>query len=136
MGRKLNRLFFKEDMGFSGVACGKRSTCQCRRCRFGPWVGKILWRREWQSTPVFLPGEFCEQRSLAGYSPWGCKESDMTEPLTHTLHLTLIGTAAIVTTSVATERQTCSAFPHRTLESPPASPSSFSSSSGTYVTKH
>ena len=60
----------------------------------------------------------------------------MTEPLTHTLHLTLIGTAAIVTTSVATERQTCSAFPHRTLESPPASPSSFSSSSGTYVTKH
>ena len=39
--------------------------------------------REWQPTPVFLPGEFHEQRSLAGYSPWGCKELDMTERLTH-----------------------------------------------------
>ena len=73
MGRKLNRLFFKEDMGFSGVACGKRSTCQCRRCRFGPWVGKILWRREWQPAPVCLPGKLPGQRSLAGYSPWDCK---------------------------------------------------------------
>ena len=36
------------------------------------------WRREWQPTPVFLPGEFHGQRSLAGYSPWGCKESDTT----------------------------------------------------------
>ena len=33
-----------------------------------PWVGKIPWRREWQPTPVFLPGEFQGQRSLAGYS--------------------------------------------------------------------
>ena len=39
-------------------------------------------QREWQSTPVFLPGEFHGQRSLAGYSPWGHKESDMTEQLT------------------------------------------------------
>ena len=36
------------------------------------------WRREWQPTPVFLPGEFRGQRSLAVHSPWGCKESDMT----------------------------------------------------------
>ena len=35
-----------------------------------------VWRREWQLTPVFLPGEFYGQRSLAGYSPWGHKESD------------------------------------------------------------
>ena len=48
-----------------------------------PWVGKIPWRREWQPTPVFLPGEF---HGLAGYSPWGCKESDTTEQLTR-LHL-------------------------------------------------
>ena len=41
------------------------------------------WRREWQPTPVFLPGEFHEQKSLAGYSPWGPKESDMTKQLTH-----------------------------------------------------
>ena len=48
-----------------------------------PWVRKIPWRRTWQSTPVFLPGELHGQRSLVGYSPWGPKESDMTE-LTHT----------------------------------------------------
>ena len=40
---------------------------------------KIPWRRKWQPTPVFLPGEFHGQRSLAGYSPWGCKESGRTE---------------------------------------------------------
>ena len=42
------------------------------------WVGMILWRREWQPTPVVLPGKFRGQRSLAGYTPWGSKESDMT----------------------------------------------------------
>ena len=43
----------------------------------------ILWRRAWQSTPVFSPGEFHRQRSLAGYSPCGHKKSDTTEQLTH-----------------------------------------------------
>ena len=52
--------------------------------RFDPWVRKISWRRKWQSTPVFLPGEFHGQRSLVGYSPWGHKESDTTKWLTHT----------------------------------------------------
>ena len=52
---------------------------QCRRPGFDPWVGKIPWRREWPPVPVFLPGEFHEQCSLAGYSPWGLKELDMTE---------------------------------------------------------
>ena len=37
-----------------------------------------------QSTPVFLPGEFHGQRNMAGYSPWGCKESDMTKQLSTT----------------------------------------------------
>ena len=46
-----------------------------------------LWRREWKPTPVFLPGEFHGQRSLAGYSPWGCKKSDMIEQLTLTCNL-------------------------------------------------
>ena len=46
-----------------------------------PWVGKIIWRRKWQYTPVLLPGKSHGQRSLVGYSPWGRKESDMTEPL-------------------------------------------------------
>ena len=49
------------------------------RCRFDPWVRKIPWRRPWQPTQVFLPGESNGQRSLASYSPWGLKESDMTE---------------------------------------------------------
>jgi len=56
---------------------------ECRRPGFDPRVGKIPWRREWQHTPVFLPGESHGQRSLAGYSPWGRKESDTTERLTH-----------------------------------------------------
>ena len=43
----------------------KESICQCKRCGFHPWVRKIPWRREWQSTPVFLPGEFHGQRSLS-----------------------------------------------------------------------
>ena len=43
------------------------------------WVGKIRWRRKWQSTPVLLPGKSHGQRSLIGYSPWDRKESDTTE---------------------------------------------------------
>ena len=46
--------------------------------RFDPWVGKISWRRKWQPTPVFLPGESHGQRSLVGYSPRGGTELDMT----------------------------------------------------------
>ena len=62
----------------------KQSACQYRRLKFDPWVRKIPQRREWQPTPVFLPGESHGQRSLMGYSPWGGKELDMTEQLTHT----------------------------------------------------
>ena len=57
---------------------------QCRRPGFDPWVRKILWRREWQPTLVFLPEKSHGQRSLVGYSLWGCKESDMTEQLSAT----------------------------------------------------
>ena len=42
------------------------------------WVGKTPWSRKWQPTPVFLLGEFHGQRNLAGYSPWGHRESDTT----------------------------------------------------------
>ena len=58
----------------------------CKRGGFYPWVGKIPWRRAWQPTPVFLPGESHGQRSLVGYSPWGHKESDVTEVADHTQH--------------------------------------------------
>ena len=66
--------------GFPGGASGKEAACQYRRCkrhRFNPWVGKIPWSRKWHSSLVCLPGRFHEQRSLASYSSWGCKESDM-----------------------------------------------------------
>ena len=41
---------------------------------FNPWIGKTPWKRPWQLTPVFSPGGSHGQRSLAGYSPSGCKE--------------------------------------------------------------
>ena len=49
------------------------------RCGFHPWVWKIPWRRTWQHTPLFLPGESHGQRSLVGYSPKDHKELDTTE---------------------------------------------------------
>ena len=73
-----------------GLPWRLRSIClQCGRPRFDPWVGKIPWRRKQQPTPVLLPGKSHGWRSLVGYSPWGCKESDTTEPvhsLTHFVH--------------------------------------------------
>ena len=60
---------------------GKEPACQCKRHRFDPWVRKIPWRRKWQPTRVFLPGESHGQGSLAGYSLWGHRESDKTERL-------------------------------------------------------
>jgi len=50
-----------------------------KRHKFELWVGKIPWRRKWQPTPVFLPGESRGQRNLTGYSPSGCTKLDMTE---------------------------------------------------------
>ena len=54
---------------------------QCWKRGFDPWAGKITWRRKWQPTPILLPGKFHGLRSLVGYSPWGCQESDMTDRL-------------------------------------------------------
>ena len=65
----------------------QRAHLQCRRnkrCGFNPWVGKIPWGRAWQPTPVSSPGESQGQRSLAGYSPRGHRESDATETIQHT----------------------------------------------------
>ena len=58
---------------------GKEPALPCRRQEFDSWARKITWRRAWQFTPVFLPGESHGQRNLAGYSPWGHRESDTTE---------------------------------------------------------
>ena len=61
-------------LGFPCGSAGKESACNVGRPGFGPWAGKIPWRRERLSTPVFWPGEF---QGL--YSPWGHKELDTTE---------------------------------------------------------
>ena len=69
-------------LGFPGGARGKESACLCRRHErhgFNAWVRKISWRKAWQPTSVFLPGESYGPRSLVGYSPWGCKELDTAE---------------------------------------------------------
>ena len=67
------------DPVFSGGLDGNESACNVGDLSSIPWVGKIPWRRAWQPTPVFLPVESHGQRSLAGYSQWGHKESDTTE---------------------------------------------------------
>ena len=66
------------NVSFPGGGSGKEPTCQCRRrkkCEFHPWVGKKPWRRAGYPIPLSLPGALHRQRSLVGYSPWGCKES-------------------------------------------------------------
>ena len=73
-----------DSIGMLGLSCwlsDKEFSLQCRRCRFDPWVGEILWRRKWQPTAVFLPGKSHGWRSLVSYSPWGRKESDTTKRL-------------------------------------------------------
>ena len=79
-----------QSLGFPGDASRKEPAYQRRRHRFNPWAWKIPWRRAWQATPVFLPGESHGQRSLVGYSPWGCKESDMTEQLNSDIKVVLV----------------------------------------------
>ena len=65
-------------MGFPGGSDGKESACnEGDPGAMDPWVREIPWRAEGLPTPVLLPGEFHGQRSLAGYSPRGHKESDM-----------------------------------------------------------
>ena len=81
----------KQDLSrhiFSGGSDGKQSIWFLRVDRtilrmqvtqFYHWIRKIPWRRKWQPTLVFLPGKSHGQRSLLGYYPWSCKESDTTE---------------------------------------------------------
>ena len=78
------RLFYKSSFTYSGASLvapmvknlpAMQETCD-------PWVGKVSWGRKWLPTPVFLPGKFHGQRSLAGYSLWGCSELGTTEGLT------------------------------------------------------
>ena len=61
----------------------KKNLPAMQKTGFNPWAGKILWRREWQPTPVSLPGKAHGQRNLVDCSPWGLKELGTIERLTH-----------------------------------------------------
>ena len=74
-----------DDRGFLSGASGEEPACQCRRHkrrRFDPWVGKIPWKRNGYSFQYSCLENSMDRGDLAGYSPWGQKESDTTEPLT------------------------------------------------------
>ena len=71
------------------VAQMVKSLPAMQRPRFNPRAGKIPWRRKWLHTPVFLAGKSHGWRSLESYSPWGCKELDMTEWLHFYFHFSL-----------------------------------------------
>ena len=101
--------------GLSGGTTSKEPTCQRTRHKrrgLDPWVGKIPWRRAWQPSPVFLPGESHGQGSLAGCSPRGHQASDATEVTSHTRmhrgleehwpqhHSILLGVALQVTVTI------------------------------------
>ena len=65
--------------GFPGGSDDKESACNAGDSGSIPGSGRSPGEGNWLPTPVFLPEKPHGQRSLAGYSPWGCKESDMTE---------------------------------------------------------
>ena len=66
-------------MSFPGGSDGKESACNAGDLGSIPGWGRSPGERKWLPTPVFLPGESHEQRSLVGCSPWGRKELDTTE---------------------------------------------------------
>ena len=83
---KVINIKYLSQRGFPGSSYSKESTSNAGDQGSIPGVGKILWRRKWQSTPVFLPGKSHGKRAS-----WGHKESHMTAQLTHTL-ITVAGT--------------------------------------------
>ena len=122
-----------EKLGFeprASEACsgsdGKESTCNAGELCSIPRVRKILWRREWQPNPVFLPGEFHGQRSRAGYSPWGGKKSGTTEPLTLSL-------SSDSRSFLLNHYPTGSPFPYRIYLEEKASPLIHTSNHGQYL---
>jgi len=72
-------MFFTAYRDIPGGSNSKESACNVGDQGSVPGLGSFPWRREWQPTPIFLPGESHGRRSLADCSPWGCKESYTTE---------------------------------------------------------
>ena len=56
---------------------GKESACQCGRCLFHPWMGKIPWRRKWQHTPIFLPEQIPWTEEARGLQTTGSQRYDL-----------------------------------------------------------
>ena len=83
----LNHIIFQKGMNWDeyNKASLVTQTVKClptvRETWFDPWAKKIPWRRKWQPTPVFLPGESQGQQGLVGCRLWGCTESDTTSDL-------------------------------------------------------
>ena len=75
-------------LGFPGGSAVKNPPANAGSVCSIPGSGKFPCRRKWQTTPVFLPGKSHSQRSLAGSSPWGCKESGTTQWLNNSNKLT------------------------------------------------
>ena len=87
---KIDEIVFDKDTFYISSTLAKGASLVAQRLKhlpamqnleFNPWVGKIPWRRKWQPTSVFLPGESHGERSLVGHSPRGRKELDTTEQL-------------------------------------------------------
>ena len=74
----------------------EESVCQCRRCKFDSWVGKIPWRRKGQPTLVCLPGKSHGQRSLQATVHGVTEESDTTYQLKTTIHIPIRMTSPLV----------------------------------------
>ena len=84
---------------------------QCKRPGFNPRARKISWRRKWQPTLVFFPGEFHGQSSLVGHSPWGHKVSDRTEWLTLNFTFSLSCVCVCIHSHHHTHSKGCWEFP-------------------------
>ena len=96
------------ERGFPWWLSGKEPACNAGDVGSIPGWEDSLWRREWLPTPVFLPGGFHGQRSLVGYSPWGCKESDTTKVTEHTqTHAQGGNQADFITFSEEVKKCTC-----------------------------
>ena len=77
-GSSLGISLFLDQDGMPWGLNGEESACQRRRRGFDPWAEKTPWRREWKSTPVFMPGRAQGQRSLVGTVHGVAKEADTT----------------------------------------------------------
>ena len=126
-----NNLEIKNHRGITRWLSGKESAFQFRRCNFDPWVGKIPWRRQWQLTPVFFPGESHGQRSLVGYSSWGHKTWTQLKQLRkHTISSSGILSASVQFSSVQSLScvRLCDSMQHARPPRPSPPPRAYSNS--------